>query len=243
MWSPAAQLLLQLCWALFDSLLRQQEVTPSPYTFQQWGWRLPSFSTSSHIHTSGLAGLLARDALPTPTAREHLINTPHVKWSQWIFLCVCIHRIKIQKKKKTKKNRTCPCLWDSHFTYVALSFPLLVSFSYKIDAVKKKMRKNNPSSISVPHQHYQETLFSSVDSIYWLSSHAFCLSYLAFVSFLFSSPHGGSCFLCSSHHSHQKKKKKGYRLDFFLKCIRMEKINRPLLHLDSGKEGPAMSCN
>lgn len=137
--SPAARLLLHLCWALFDALLLQQEVTPSPYTFQQWCWHLPSFSTSSHIRTSGLAGLYARDALPTPTARQHLINTPHVKWSQWIFLCVCIHRIKIQKKQ-IKKNRTCPYLWDSHFAHIALPFPLLVSFSYKTDVKKKCLR-------------------------------------------------------------------------------------------------------
>lgn len=46
-------------------------------------------------------------------------------------------------------------------------FPLLVSFRYKPDAMKI-MLKNNHSTISVTHQHYQETLFSSIDSIYWV---------------------------------------------------------------------------
>lgn len=78
--------------ALFDPLLLQQEAIPHPHGFQQGWWLLPSFSPGSHVHTFGLAELHARDALPTPFARQHLINTPPVKWSQWILICVHIHR-------------------------------------------------------------------------------------------------------------------------------------------------------
>lgn len=97
--------------ALFDPLLLQREVIPCPCGFPQWCWYLPSFSPSSHVRIFGLAELHARDALPTPFARQHLLNTLPVKWSQWILLCVRIHRIQGEKKKK--KTRTCPCLWVS----------------------------------------------------------------------------------------------------------------------------------
>lgn len=75
------------------------------------------------------------------------------------------------------------------------------------------------SATSVTPQHYQETLFSSIDSIYWLSSHLFSLSYLAF-------------FLrCSTCHTVAAASyvlvitatKYWYCRDFFQKCIRMEK--------------------
>lgn len=121
-------------------------------------------SVPAPTYTFGLAELHARDALPTSFTRQHLINTPPVKLSQWLlFMCGST------ELKKKNEQKWAECVPVSEFYHKNLShrsqylFLPLVSFSYKIDAMKI-MLKNNHFTISVTHQYYQETLFSSIDS-------------------------------------------------------------------------------